>query len=175
MLFADVKNYSVLTDLQAPAFFTEFLGEVGGVIQSMRRYPALCNTWGDGLFMVFHSVLEAADFSTRLLARIEGMDFAKVGLPSDTTVRIGLHAGPVYPQWDRLIGRLNFFGTHVNRAARIEPKTPPGCIYTSEQFASLLATAPNHGFSCEYIGVHSLGKEHDKFRCRLYRLHSLDE
>ena len=66
--------------------------------------------------------------------------FARLGLPTDTTIRIGLHAGPVYPQWDQLIGRVNYFGTHVNRAARIEPKTPPGCVYTSEQFAALVPT-----------------------------------
>ncbi|HLJ92442.1 MAG TPA: adenylate/guanylate cyclase domain-containing protein [Gemmataceae bacterium] len=175
MLFADVKNYSQLTDRQAPAFFGQFLGEVSQVIKEARRYPALCNTWGDGLFVVFHRVVDGADFALRLLDRITHMDFAKVGLPPDTTVRIGLHAGPVYPQWDLLIGRLNFFGTHVNRAARIEPKTPPGCVYASEQFAALLATAPDHDFVCEYAGVYLLGKEHDQFRCALYRLRRGEE
>jgi class 3 adenylate cyclase/tetratricopeptide (TPR) repeat protein len=170
MLFADVKNYSKLSDQQAPAFFVSFLGEVGRVIQALPRCPAMCNTWGDGLFLVFNDVLDGADFALRLLERIEQMNFAEVGLPPDTTVRIGLHAGPVYPQWDQLIGRLNFFGTHVNRAARIEPKTPPGCVYASEHFAALLAVEPAHDFVCEYAGVYLLGKEHDLFRCTLYRL-----
>jgi class 3 adenylate cyclase/tetratricopeptide (TPR) repeat protein len=170
MLFADVKNYSRLTDRDAPAFFVQFLGEVGRVIQAGHRYPAMCNTWGDGLFLVFNHVLDGADFALRLLDCIGEMDFARIGLPPDTTVRVGLHAGPVFPHWDQLIGRLNFFGTHVNRAARIEPKTPPGCVYASEQFAALLAVEPNHDFACEYVGVYQLGKEHDRFACPLYRL-----
>jgi class 3 adenylate cyclase len=175
MLFADIKNFSQLADQQAPAFFMAFLGEVGKAIQSVRRYPVLCNTWGDGLFLVFNEVADGADFALRLLERIEQVDYATVGLPPDTTARIGLHAGPVYPHWDPLIGRLNFFGSHVNRAARIEPQTPPGCVYASEQVAALLAVAPEHPFACDYVGVFALGKEHDRFRCPLYRLRRADE
>jgi class 3 adenylate cyclase len=175
MLFADVKNYSMLTEEQAPSFFISFLGEVIQVIRTTRRCPVLCNTWGDGLFLVFERVVDGADFALRLLERIQQFGWAALGLPADTTVRIGIHAGPVYPHWDQLIGRLNFFGTHVNRAARIEPKTPPGCVYASEHFAALLAVEPDHEFLCEYVGVHVLGKEHDRFRCPLYRLRRKEE
>jgi class 3 adenylate cyclase len=91
-----------------------------------------------------------------------------MGLPADTTVRLGLHAGPVYPQLDRLIGRHNFFGSHVNRAARIEPVTTPGCAFASEQFAAALVVEPGHAFVCEYVGVEALAKGYD--RCPLYRL-----
>ena len=66
------------------------------------------------------------------------LDFKSVGLPPDTTVRVGLHAGPVFSQHDPIIERVNFFGSHVNRAARIEPVTTPGCVFASEQFAALL-------------------------------------
>jgi class 3 adenylate cyclase len=170
MLFADVKNYSQLREEQAPAFFVTFLGEVAEVIQGTDNCPAFCNTWGDGLFLVFNGPVDAADFALRLLDRIGGTDWARVGLPADTTVRIGLHAGPVYPHWDRLIGRQNFFGTQVNRAARIEPVTMPGCVYTSELFAALLAVTPGHRFACAYLGAETLGKAHDQFRCVLYRL-----
>jgi hypothetical protein len=33
-------------------------------------------------------------------------------------VRVGMHAGPVYGALDPILGQINFFGSHVNRAAR---------------------------------------------------------
>ena len=69
---------------------------------------------------------------------------------------------------DAVIGKENYFGSHVSRAARIEPVTAPGCAFVSEQFAALLAVEPGHEFVCEYIGIEDLAKHYD--RCPLYRL-----
>jgi class 3 adenylate cyclase len=38
------------------------------------------------------------------------------------------------------------------RAARIEPITPPGQVYASQQFAALASTQRVQGFTCEYVG-----------------------
>ena len=168
MLFSDVKNFSKLEEEQAPSFFATFLAEVARVIESSQNPPVFRNTWGDGLFLVFDRVTDCADFAMRLLDRIKRMDFERLGLPADTTVRMGIHAGPVYPYEDKIINRTNFFGSHVNRAARIEPVTTPGCAFTSEQFAALLAVEPGHDFICEYVGVEDLAKGYD--RVPLYRL-----
>mgnify|MGYP001171820533 FL=1 len=37
-----------------------------------------------------------------------------------------------------MIQQLNFSGFHVSRFVRIEPITPPGKVYASEHFASLI-------------------------------------
>lgn len=104
----------------------------------------------------------------RLLDRVEKVNWERVGLPADTTVRMGIHAGPVYPGLDTIIRRRNFFGSHVNRAARIEPVTTPGCAFTSEQFAASLAVESRHDLVCEYVGIEELAKGYD--RIPLYRL-----
>ena len=126
------------------------------------------NTWGDGLFVVFGNVLDCAETALTLLERVERIDFENVGLPADTTIRIGVHSGPVYRSLDRIIRRKNFFGAHVNRTARIEPVTTPGCIFASEQFAAELAVLGNHEYVTEYVGEEKLAKDYDK--CALYRL-----
>jgi hypothetical protein len=41
----------------------------------------------------------------------------------------------------------------VNKAARIEPVTPPVTIYATEAFAACLALDPEAPFACEYIGT----------------------
>jgi class 3 adenylate cyclase len=167
MLFADVKNFSKLEEEEADTFFAVFPHEVADLLKSAARTDYQ-NTWGDGLFLVFDRVVDCADFALRLIDRMEAIDFAKVGLPADTTVRVGVHAGPVFSQHDPIIDRINFFGSHVNRAARIEPVTTPGCVFASEQFASLLAVEGGSDFGCEYMGIRTLPKDFD--RCPLYRL-----
>ncbi len=168
MLFADVKNFSKLREEQTPAFFVSFLGVVAREIAASSHQPVFANTWGDGLFLVFENPTSCADFALRLLERIERTDWTKFDLPPDTTIRMGIHAGPVYATQDKIIGRTNFFGAHVNRAARIEPVTTPGCAFTTDQFASLLAIEAGESFRCEYVGVEDLAKGYD--RCVLYRL-----
>lgn len=168
MLFADVKNFSKLDEEQAPAFFEWFLNGVARLIQRSKEKPVFQNTWGDGLFLVFDRVVPCAQFAWGLLRLVEGLNWNRWGLPQDTAVRVGLHAGPVYPRLDRVIGRRNYFGSHVNRAARIEPVTTPGCAFATEQFAALLAVEGNHAFRCEYVGMEDLAKGFD--RCQLYCL-----
>jgi class 3 adenylate cyclase len=60
------------------------------------------------------------------------------------------------------------FGSHVSRAARIEPVTVPSCACASEQFAACLTVEAADEFACEYLGVHELAKGYD--RCPLYRV-----
>ena len=168
MLFADVKNFSKLSEEQSPAFFKLFLGVVADVLNESPRPPAFQNTWGDGLFVVFDDVIACAESAWRLLKRMKKIDWELHGLPAGMAVRLGMHAGPVFSLPDPIIGRKNVFGSHVNLAARIEPVTLPGCAFCSEQFAALLAVEPDHDFVCEYVGIEKLAKEYDK--CALYRL-----
>ena len=168
MLFGDVKNFSHLGDEQIPGFLANFSDEVAGILAQTQPPPAFCNTWGDGLFLVFHTVRECADFALHLLNWLGTVRWEAIGFPADMTMRLGLHAGPVYPYMDKIISRQNFFGSHVNRAARIEPVTTPGCAYASEQFAALVAVECGDDFVCDYVGVEDLAKDYD--RCPLYRL-----
>jgi len=71
---------------------------------------------------------------------------------------------------------MNFYGGHINRAARLEPVTTVGQVYATQQFVSLLHTeisAEEHEsrlqglkyfnrFATEYVGVISLAKNFGK-------------
>jgi len=172
MLFADVAGFSGLPEPHLPEFFMRFLRIVE---DQLKATPAsFQNTWGDGLYLVFGDVISCAAFALHLLERLERFDFGSLGfkLSEDQQpgIRIGLHTGPVFEGFDAIIGRNNYFGSHVSRAARIEPVTAPGCAYVSEQFAAALAVAPGHDFLCEYLGLQPLAKSYDV--CPLYRLTS---
>ena len=128
----------------------------------------MANSWGDAIYAVFDAPDAAAEFALRLLARMCDVDWTAAGLSDSSQIRIALHAGPVFCGFDPIMGRDNYFGSSVTRAARIEPVTPPGMAYTSEAFAATLAAADRDNFVLEYIGELPLAKGYGE--SRIYRL-----
>jgi class 3 adenylate cyclase len=168
MLFADMEGYSRLREQETPQFFVHFLGAIERALAAACGRPAFGNTWGDGLYLVFESAAEAADFALRLRDEIAGIDWVGAGLPPDMGLRIGMHTGPVFRTLDPIIKQENYFGSHVTRAARIEPVAARGSVYVSEQTAAALAASGEHAFACDYLGPLGLAKNYGSGR--LYRL-----
>jgi class 3 adenylate cyclase len=108
---------------------------------------------------MFADPLEAAECAMAMRDLVRDTDWTRWKLPAELNIRIGLHAGPVYRAQEPLLERLNFFGSHVNQAARIEPITSPGNVYASEPFAALLLADPRNRLDCKYVGVIVLPKE----------------
>jgi class 3 adenylate cyclase/tetratricopeptide (TPR) repeat protein len=162
LLFADFQGFSRLSDHEVPRFVRHGLGVVGKVSLRSRYKPVLKNTWGDGLYLVFTSMRDAGEYALQLRDAIRNIAWVDKGLP-EMKVRIALHAGPVFCCTDPVTGRINYIGAHVSRAARIEPITPPGQVYTSQSFAALAAAEGVRGFRCEYVGQTTLAKGYGTF------------
>jgi class 3 adenylate cyclase len=88
----------------------------------------------------------------------------ELGLPRQLSIRIGVHAGPVYVNFDPVVREISFTGAHVSRAARIEPITHEGEVFASEEFAALAAADQSKGFSCDLVGTTALAKSYGLFR-----------
>ncbi|MGZ8847134.1 MAG: TRAFs-binding domain-containing protein [Pyrinomonadaceae bacterium] len=158
MLFADAVNFSKLTEPQIPRFLNHFLGAIGNLMAKSKHAPLIKNTWGDGLYFVFADVRDAGLFALELCQLMVDTDWSKKGLPKAINLRIALHAGPVYSCVDPVTGLQSYTGTHVSRAARIEPITPPGQVYSSQAFAALSAAQGVKEFTCDYVGQTPLAK-----------------
>lgn len=163
MLFADAVNFSKLTEPQIPRFLHHFLGAIGSLMSTSRHAPLIKNTWGDGLYFVFAEVRDAGLFALELCELMVRTDWSKKGLPKAINLRIALHAGPVYSCVDPVTGQQSYTGTHVSRAARIEPITPPGQVYSSQAFAALAAAQGVKEFTCDYVGQTPLAKGYGTF------------
>jgi class 3 adenylate cyclase/tetratricopeptide (TPR) repeat protein len=170
MLFADVVNFSALQETQVPLFVAHFLTVIRDLKQALATPPRMENTWGDGLFLAFEGLSEAARFAQDLVKRVKHADWEALGLPPGLNLRVALHAGPVYVGTDPVTGRPTCFGTHVNKAARIEPITPPGQVYASQAFAALAAAEDARGLQCEYVGQLPLAKGFGTFPMYLLRV-----
>jgi tetratricopeptide (TPR) repeat protein len=163
MLFADALNFSKLSEEQIPLFVRHFLGAIGELVARCDPAPLLRNTWGDGIYIVFAGVETAGRFALDLCERVNTTRWADLGLPSELNLRIALHAGPAYACTDPVTRSPNFIGSHVSRAARIEPITPPGQVYASQAFAALAEAQGVSDFTCDYVGQTPLAKKYGTF------------
>lgn len=170
MLFADVVQFSRLGDPLVPRFVAHFLGALRDLEAHLPIKPLIKNTWGDGLFYVFEGLGDAAAFAQSLVDAVAGTRWEDHGLPAGLDLRVALHAGPVFTGHDPITGRPTCFGSHVNRAARIEPITPPGHVYCSQAFAALAAAQGVPGILCEYVGRLPLAKGFGTFPMYLMRV-----
>jgi class 3 adenylate cyclase len=173
MLFADMVGFSKLQEEDTPAYLTHFLGAIAELLERFPTAPLAINTWGDGVFVAFASAGDAASFALDVRDAVRGKDWAASGLPGDTRIRIGMHVGPVFRVCDPLTGRMNVFGSHVTRAARIEPIVPPGDILVSEEMACVLAAERNDRIATDYLGRTPLAKAYTSRV--LYRLRRWNE
>lgn len=152
MLFGDVKGFSKLCDKQLPHFIEQVLGQLATVVEDFSDKICFRNTWGDGLFVVFEGVEDAAYCAMEMQRVMSELNYSDYELPSDLGLRLGCHFGPIYKTQDPILKIDNYFGAHVSRTARIEPVTPEGSVYVTEPFAAILALKQNREFACDYVG-----------------------
>jgi class 3 adenylate cyclase/tetratricopeptide (TPR) repeat protein len=158
ILFADAVGFSKLSEPEVPCFVQYFLGAIAGLGEKFGERIIAKNTWGDGLYFVFSDVDFAGSFALELADLVATTKWEEKGLRAGLNLRIGLHAGPVYEFDDPITGTRSYSGTHVSRAARIEPITPAGQVYASESFAALAAARRTSSFSCDYVGQTPMAK-----------------
>lgn len=157
LLFADVRGFSRITEEQMPKFIECFYGLIARVIHRSSDQPVTTEDRGDGVYCVFETAAKAGRFALLLNECINQTDWtSQVGF--ELRIRIGLHAGPVHEFISPITGKLAYTGTHVSRAARIEPIAPPGQVYASREFAaiahleSVRQPAESLDFTCVYVG-----------------------
>ncbi len=158
LLFADAVGYSLLNEDQIVGFITGFLEAVAALNRRSGHPFEQVNTSGDGLYIVFRNASDAGRYALELSALVRDFDRKAWGLPPEFDLRIALHAGPVHCTHDPVTGRNLYSGTHANRAARIEPITPPGQVYASSAFAAVVAATDARGLSMRYVGRIPLAK-----------------
>lgn len=176
MLFCDIAGYSKLKEEHIPAFL-EFLQRLKAGMAAAGVEPSSINTWGDAIFAVMDKATPMAEYALTLQEVVKRLgEEMRDQLPNPLTLRVSLHAGPVFEAIDPIRNNVNYYGSHINRAARLEPVTVIGHVYATQQFVAVLTAeqsaarseAQNNGeeyeerYACEYVGVLSLAKDFGK-------------
>jgi class 3 adenylate cyclase/tetratricopeptide (TPR) repeat protein len=158
MIFADVGKFSKVNEENTTHFVEVFHGSIAQMIQDLDCMPEFINSWGDSFFAVFNDVGKALDLAMAMRDFFSSGDWPELVTDGKLEVRISMHAGPVYEEYDPLLGKRNFFGCHVNQAARIEPIVLPGSVFVSETVAALISYR-YQSYDFEYAGNLELAKE----------------
>jgi class 3 adenylate cyclase len=116
---------------------------------------AIVKTMGDAVMAAFASPVRAVEAAFALEAANRD-DFREHAL----SMRVGVHAGPCLAV--RANDRLDFFGTTVNVAARLEHQATPGHLVVAEglfehpTIQPLLDGRPNETFDAELKGIQEI-------------------
>ncbi|WP_194114507.1 adenylate/guanylate cyclase domain-containing protein [Chitinilyticum piscinae] len=175
MLFADIVGYSRLSEAELPALWQR-LAAVKPLLAETSARLRLIESWGDAIYAVMDTSLAMADYAFALIDAISQLHSADGSLSKPLQVRIGLHAAPVFSGEHPLTGRPIVYGSHVSRAARLEPVSLPDHVYASQQFVAMLLAEENalrheaqmtggdYGarYACEYVGILSLAKNYGR-------------
>ena len=168
MLSAEVINYRKIAERQMPAFVREFKGAIARLIAGLPAAPALAESWGKSHHFVFDGLQDAALFALDLRDLVVQTRWSERGLPADLGIRIVLHAGPVFAFPDPVLQRTSCIGSHMTRAGYIEPITPPGQVYVSQEFAALCGAERAELVGFEFLGRLPMARLFDD--APLYRL-----
>ena len=158
LLFADAERFSQLDDAQNRAFGQRYLPAVAELAERSPHAPVVKNTWGDGLYMVFHEIDHAARFAAELVEAVDTPEWGRLGLPEGVRLRVGLHAGPTHALTDPVTGQFTYMGHHVSVAARIEQGAVAHRVAGSDRLVALAATCGGDPGSWEFVGRTTLPK-----------------
>lgn len=138
ILFADYKGFSRLGERELPQFMDYVMGRIARVLNRHGDHVEFRNTWGDALYAIIDQPQRAAEVALELQDKLADIptDLSPHGDPAG--MRIGVHYGPVWVGTDRITGNRIWYGSEVNRTARIEPVTPVGGVYCTDSFAAAL-------------------------------------
>jgi adenylate cyclase len=168
ILFADYKGFSRLGERELVLFMDFVMGRIARVLNRHGDHVEFRNTWGDALYAVIDKPQRAARIAVELqeeLAQIPPDLFP----PGEVAgMRIGVHYGPIWVGTDRITGNRIWYGSEVNRTARIEPVTPVGGVYCTDAFASALLVADEQACRFTPVGKVQLAKAYGEVE--LYRL-----
>jgi class 3 adenylate cyclase len=151
-IFADLHGFSQLRDEHFPVALRHVFAPLADVLTQHEPDVLYRNTWGDGLHVVLPSAAAAARCALDLQDALRDVDAHALGLPASLRLRVAVHVGPVMSLPDPVLDAPGWWGRELTRTARIEPRTPEGEVYATEQFAAMLVLEPDSGATCEYVG-----------------------
>jgi class 3 adenylate cyclase len=135
LLFSDLKGstalYGAIGDAAAYHLVREHFAYLAGIVRE--HEGAIIKTIGDAVMAAFHDPLEALAAAVAMQERVSSFN-ATARAP--IVLKLGLHEGPCIAV--TLNDRLDYFGSTVNLAARLQGESRGGDVVLSR----ILAAAP---------------------------------
>lgn len=160
LMFGDTVGFSKLPERLLRRYRKAFLGTIADTARSFGGSVLSANSWGDAIYLVVDDAVHAARCAIEMQRRLRAVDYSALGFAQPLQLRLSAHYGPVFPGIDEITGVPTYFGKEVTFAARMEPVTPPGEVYATEEMACQLALRREATVTAEYIGRVALAKQY---------------
>ena len=144
LLFSDLRGstalYERLGDAQAFNLVREHFSFLAGIVRE--HDGAVVKTIGDAVMAAFDDPAHAVTAALAMQTRIEAFNHAQPGnvAGDELTIKLGVHAGPSVVV--NMNDRLDYFGSTVNMAARLQGQSAGGDIVLSRAVAEDPVVAP---------------------------------
>ena len=133
LLFTDLRRstdlYGRIGDAAAYHLVRDHFAYLGAIVR--RHDGALVKTIGDAIMAAFTAPADALAAALNIQRNLPGFNAAG---ERPLTIKVGLHEGPSIAV--TLNGRLDYFGSTVNMAARLQGQSAGGDIVLSESVAA---------------------------------------
>ena len=165
LMFTDLKGSTALYERVGDAAAYRIVREhFAYLAQTVRRHDgAVVKTIGDAIMAAFPDPADGVRAALAVQAGIADFN-ARVG-EVDLVIRVGLHAGPSIAV--TLNDRLDYFGTTVNLAARLEAESDGGDIVLSSALAQdpgVAAVLAGHAFSRQVQEIRGFDRTMEFYR-----------
>ena len=90
------------------AFVEAFHGGISQLMGKLAEQPVFVNTWGDSFFAVFESTEDALKLALDIRDYFNKRNWKSFLVEGEMEVRISMHAGPVYEEFDPILQKRNF-------------------------------------------------------------------
>jgi len=139
LMFTDLRGstalYEAIGDAAAYRLVRNHFSLLAGIVRS--HHGAVVKTIGDAVMAAFHVPEDALEAALAIQREVASLNDGDVGGP--IVIKLGLHTGPCIAV--TLNERLDYFGTMVNLAARLQSESVGGDIVLSLVFAEDVAVA----------------------------------
>jgi class 3 adenylate cyclase len=139
LMFTDLRGstalYEAVGDAAAYSLVREHFSLLAAIVR--RHDGAVVKTIGDAVMAAFHLPEDALEAALEIQREVAGLNEGDGDGP--IVIKLGLHTGPCIAV--TLNDRLDYFGTMVNLAARLQGESVGGDIVLSPAFADDVAVA----------------------------------
>ncbi len=169
IMFGDVVGFSQVPERLLPMFHKGFMGKISDVLDTFGKKILYRNSWGDAIYAILDTPETGARCALQMQDELRQLNLRALGFAHPLELRLAVHYGPIFRGRDFLLKSETFFGSHVTRAARIEPVTPPGEVYVTEAMAAAMALYGEKSVRPEYVGSTQLAKNYGTLRMYVLR------
>lgn len=172
ILFADFAGFSRLRPAELIIFVKKVMPRIAEALRGSGA--VVMNTWGDGIFAVFKTADVAANYALALRDVVANWDWSMEGIHNDDFgLRVALHNAHLLINEDPITQQMNAYGTHVNKAARLEPLALPNQVFATEEFIVALQGHGSRTYKWDSLGELTLAKDFGV--STVYHLHRHNE